>query len=176
MGNVPMGAESHDEIYKECGGEELAEEVHRLVLYGGHGAESAEHGVGLVRRGGIMVNIESIYENGAGEAPEHLGAHVGKHEVPGEETSEGQAERYRRIQVGAAVRPGNENACHYRKPPPHGDHYPSCSLGLAPVERAGCAHTVSEKYEHEGAQKLEDTFHKQRNFHIDKLLFDFAFP
>ena len=90
-GGVALGAERKDQEHQQCRGDELGEEIDALVFDGGHGAEAAEHAVGVVGGCREMVDVEGVDQDGAEEAAQHLGRDVGQDRRPGETSGQGEA-------------------------------------------------------------------------------------
>ena len=98
-----------------------------------------------------MVFVEEPYQYGTHKTAQHLGYAVSQHQVPGELTGNGQAQRNGRVQVSTGNGTGNEHTHHHGKAPGQGNDYPSAALGLGFIERAGGAYTVTQQYQHQSA-------------------------
>ena len=162
---VALETDRQDDEDEQRSGDELAEEVPPGIPDGGHRAEGAEHGVGLVGRGLVVVLVERVDQQGADEAAQHLGDAVAEDLAPGELAGDGQAQGDGRIEVCAGNRAGDEDAHHHGKAPREGDDDPSAAFRLGFVQRAGGADAVAEEHQNQGADEFENvSFFHSRTF------------
>ena len=132
------------------------QEVPPGIPDGRHRAEGAEHGVGLVGRGLVVVLVEDIDQQGAHETAQHLGDDISEDLAPGELAGDGKAQGDGRIQVGSGDGTGDEHAHHHGEAPREGDDDPSAAFRLGLVEGAGGADAVTEEHQDQGADEFED--------------------
>ena len=152
---VALEAERQDDEHEERRGDEFGEEVPPGVPDGGHRAEGAEHGVGLVGSGLVVVLVEDIDQEGAHEAAQHLGEAVAEDGRPGELAGDGEAQGDGRVQVRAGDRACDQHAHHHGEAPREGDDDPSAAFRFGLVQGAGGAHAVAEEHQDEGADEFE---------------------
>ena len=153
---VAFETDGEDHEHQQRRGDQLGKEVPPRVPDGGHRAEGAEHRIGLVGSGLVVVLIEDINQQGAHEAAQHLGDAIAEDGAPGELAGDGQAQGDGRIQVRTGDRAGNQNAHHHGETPCEGDHDPSAAFRLGLVQGTGGAHAVAEEHQDEGADEFED--------------------
>ena len=153
---IALEADGEDHEHQQRRSDELGEEVPPGIPNSRHGAEGAEHGVGFVGGGLVVVLIEHIDQQGAHETTQHLGDDVTADGRPGELAGDGKAQRHSRIQVRTGNRAGDEDAHHHGKAPRKGDDDPSAALGFGLVQGSGGAYAVAEEHQDEGADEFED--------------------
>ena len=153
---IALEADGQDDEHQERGGDEFGKEVPPGIPDGRHRAEGAEHGVGFVGRGLVVVLVEDIDQHGAHETAQHLGDDITDDLVPGELAGNGQAQGDGRIEVRTGNRAGDEHAHHHGEAPRKGDHDPSAAFRLGFVQGAGGAHAVAEEHQDEGADEFKD--------------------
>ena len=153
---IALEADGQDDEHEEGRGDELGEEVPPGIPDGGHRAEGAEHGVGLVRGGLVVVLVEHIDQQGAHEAAQHLSDDIAKDLAPGELAGDGKAQGDGGIQVCAGDGTGNQHAHHHGKAPRQGNDDPTAAFRLGLVEGTGSAHAVTEEHQDEGADEFEN--------------------
>ena len=161
--DIAVHSEYQDHKHQKPGCNGLAEEVACLVAFDcRHGAECAELGV-LVCCEVEMILIEHPYKACSCESSEHLCDYITGNGTPFHGARNGASETYYRVEVCSGNRTCDEDSRHYGKTPSHGDHYPSCSLGLASFKTGRGAYAVSEKHQHQCADELENVLRK--HFH-----------
>ena len=153
---IALKADGQYHEHQKRGGNQFGEEVPPGIPDGRHRAEGAEHGVGLVGRGLVVVLVEDIDQHGAHETAQHLGDDITDDLAPGELAGYCQAQGDGRIEVRAGNRTGDEHAHHHGETPREGDHDPSAAFRLGFVEGTGGAHAVAEEHQDKGADEFED--------------------
>ena len=153
---IAICSKSEDYKYQDCGCNELGEEVAPGIPYCRHGAESAQHCIGLVFCGLVVVLVENPYENGAKETAHHLCDDITGNKIPGEGAGKGKAKSHCGIEMRSGDGAGDKDAHHYGEAPCEGDDHPPGALGFGFIEGNCRTYAVAKKYEGKRADKFKN--------------------
>src|SRR5881227_2035300 len=108
----------------------------------------------LVLSAGPMREIRQPHQHRAEERARKLAQEVAGHVSPGKLVDGCQAQRYRRINVGAAHLPDRVNGHRHGQRPSRGDHDPAGLLSLRSVEQHTRHHAVAQQDQKRRAHQL----------------------